>query len=1108
MRVSVSQVLLIIIFATVSNAADLRGQGLLDKKISINIRNENIESILSEIENQTGVVFTYSPSLLINDKITVRAKNQTLGKVLRLVLGDSIAFHVIDNEISLSAASVDPIKSIEPDQPSKQISGTVVDNSDAPIPGVNVLVKGSTKGTSTDADGRFNLIVDEGEVTLVFSFIGFASQEVNVTTQTSIRVIMQPDIKSLEEVVVVGYGTQKRSELTTSVSSVSSQEVKAVPVTSLDQAIKGRAAGVQVTQASGAPGGGVSIRIRGTGSLISGSEPLYVVDGIPVFSDNYQASGRREGAGQPTNALSYLNPGDIESIEILKDAAAASIYGARGSNGVILITTKRGKAGQSNIDFESYYGVQTVRNKIPLLNARQFAELSNEANVNGGVAPAFTAQQIEGLGEGTDWQDEIFRQAPIQNYQLTFSGGDDKTKYAVSGNYFDQEGIIKGSEFSRGSLRVNLDRKINSRMNIGTSLTSTRSKNDVIVTNENGVIRTAYKMSPTLTVRDMNGNYTFNNTATPQTYWEVNPVYIVNEILNEQITSRTLGNVFAEYEILKDLKVRISGGADILTTKENFFESDQYKFRNNRFAWVNSVFTTSWINSNTLTYQKTINEKHALSFLLLYERQSSKNELVQALSEGPQLSTINDLRQGLPLITPRSDASEWGIVSYGGRINYSLSGKYLATLSFRSDGSSKFGKDNKFGFFPAIALGWVLSEEGFMQRISTVNFAKLRASYGVVGNQEIGSYRSLSNVGGGPNYIFNNVKNSGSSPYNVPNPDLKWERTATFDVGIDLTMFNNVEIIADFYSKKTYDLLWNFPLPTTSGFFDVTKNIGSLTNQGFELTINSRNIDRAFKWNTSFNFTTNKNKLVSLTGDEDSVRYGPDNALILIKGQSVGSFYAYRTDGIFQSNDEVSSGPVEGPGTMPGDQRYRDFNGDGTINDSDRTVIGQSAPKFFGGITNTFSYHGIELSIFLQGVYGNEVYNVTQKWDWESLHGKMNNSTEVLNRWTPENPSTTIPRANVNRRNNLPSDRFIQDGSFLRLRDVTVAYNVPRAILDRAKIRSLRIYASGQNLITLTNYYGYDPEVNAVGQNTLNVGIDDTPYPMAKSIVVGLNVGF
>ena len=987
-----------------------------------------------------------------------------------------------------------------------KVTGKVVSDAKEPLPGVNILQKGTSNGTVTDANGNYSLSLADGTGTLIFSYIGYVTAEVSINNQSEINLTMLPDLKALNEVVVIGYGTQRKSELTTAISSVSEQEIRAVPITSLDQALKGRAAGVQVTQSSSAPGGGVSIRIRGTGSLNAGSEPLYVIDGIPVLSDNNLASGRREGSGQASNALSSLNPGDIESMEILKDGAAASIYGSRGANGVILITTKRGKAGQSNIDFDAYYGSQTVRNKIPLLNATQYAQLVNEANINAGAAPSFTDAQIAGLGKGTDWQDEVFRTAPMQNYQLSVSGGDDKTKYAISGNYYKQDGIVRGSDFNRGSVRINMDRKITDKINMGTSLSLNRSKNNIIVTDEEGVIRTMYKMSPTLPVRDADGNYTFNNTATPYSAYQTNPIYTINEILNEQITTRALGSVFAEYEIVKNLKLRISGGVDLTSTKENFFESDQYRFRNNRFAWVNTVFNTAWINSNTLTYSKTFNEKHSVTLLALYERQYSKNELTQSLSEGPDLTGVNDLRTGLPRITPRSDASDWGIVSYAARANYGFDGKYLVTASLRADGSSKFGKNHKTGFFPAVSLAWVVTRENFLQDIKPLNLLKIRASYGTVGNQNISSYQSLSLLNNN-RYIFNNTKGVGFYPGTIPNPDLKWERSATLNVGADIGLIDRINITADFYIKKTNDLLWDFPLPRTTGYDVVTKNIGSVKNTGFELTVNTQNIDRLFKWNTAFNFSTNKNQIVALRENQDSVHYGQDASQILIKGKSIGTFFGYKTNGIFQKGDNIEAMAVQGPGTQPGDRRYVNLDNDLLITGNDRMVLGQAVPKFFGGITNNFSYAGIELSVFFQGVFGNKVYNVTQKYDWESLNGAINNSTEVLKRWTETNPSNTMPRANKNRRGNEVSDPYVQDASFLRLRDVTLAYNLPSSLLNGAKIRKVRIYVSAQNQLTFTKYYGYDPEVNSTGQNTKEIGIDNTPYPMAKSIIFGINVG-
>lgn len=986
-------------------------------------------------------------------------------------------------------------------QQNTSVTGKVNGANGEGIPGANVVVKGTTTGTATDGQGNFSLNAPANG-TLVISSLGFTSQEVNIGGRSQLTVTLVEDQKALEEVVVVGYGTQRKSDVTGSLSSVTSKEIKSVPVTGVGQALQGRAAGVQVTQASNAPGGGVTIRIRGGNSINAGNEPLYVIDGFPVYNES--------GAN--------LNPNDIESMEILKDASATAIYGSRGANGVVLITTKRGKTGQNLIEFESYYGVQQVRKKLPMLNATQYAELVNEANVNAGRAPVFTQDQIAGFGVGTNWQDEIFRDAPIQNYQLTASGGNEKSRYAVSGNFLEQQGIIMNSKYDRASFRFNFDHKINDRFNIGTSLNIIRSRNNAVPTDADGgtsgtVVYSALNFSPTQPVYNPDGSLVVFNT--PGRIQIGSPVAQAMGTFNKTIGTRMMGTVFADYKILPGLTFRTSFGADVNYSKRSLYLSRNTATGTQLSGQASIVNTQSstWLNENTLTYIKTFGDVHNLTFLAGYTMQGNRWESVEARSQGfaNDILTYENLGSASIALVPASSASNWQLNSYIGRANYDYAGKYLATATVRADGSSRFGASNKWAVFPSASVAWRLSEEAFLKGNTVINDLKLRASYGLSGNQEIPQYQSLATLGT-QNANFNNAVVIGVGPSRVANPDLRWETTAQADIGIDVGLLSNrITLTADYYNKKTTDLLLSVPLPFVSGYASALQNLGSIRNQGFELGINSTNLTGDFKWTTAFNIAANRNKVLNL-GDQTEFAAGeasghlqlPNSGLVRV-GEQIGLFYGYQSSGIFQNQAEVDGSAQKT--AKPGDRRYVDQNGDGAINASDRVILGYAQPKFYGGLTNTFSYKGVELSIFMQGTYGNSIFNIN-RFELESLTGVSNQSAATLNRWTPTNPSNEIPRANAVGNAYVLSSRQIEDGSYLRVKNINLSYTLPSTLVSKAKLYNVKVYVSAQNWITFTNYSGFDPEVNRFGQNTLSQGSDYGSYPGNKMILAGLNIGF
>jgi TonB-linked SusC/RagA family outer membrane protein len=992
------------------------------------------------------------------------------------------------------------------------VSGAVKSDTNEPLPGVYVLVKGSTIGTSTDADGKYSLSVPE-DATLIFSFIGMKTLELTVNNQTTIDAVMQTDISQLDEVVVVGYGTQKKTDVTGSVSSISSKEIRATPITSMAQAMQGRATGVQVSQTSNAPGGGVSIRIRGGNSIQGGNEPLYVVDGYPL----------------PNESSPTINPNDIESIDILKDASATAIYGSRGANGVVIITTKRGKPGKNSVQFESYYGEQKVRKKLDMLDATQLATLINEGieniNVDNAGKPgfpkpaAFTDEQIAALGKGTNWQDEIFRSAPQQNYQLTISGGDDKNQYSISGNYFDQKGIVINTGYGRGSLRLNLDRKISQKIKISNSLNFIRTSTNSVNTDGDGgsgagVVYSALNFSPTVPVFAEDGTYTIDNR--PGAIKISNPVALAKLTTNESTLNRFLGNITAEYQVIEGLTFKVLVGANIANNKNGTYipRTVYAGVGSNGIAAIYSSQTSDFLNENTLTYLKTFNNKHKITALLGYTLQVGTFEEYRASAQNfsNDILTYNNLGTAQQTNPSSSLKNRSALRSYIARVNYDYDGRYLLTLTTRVDGSSRFGTDNKNAIFPSGSIAWRLSKEQFMSNVSAVSDLKVRIGYGLTGNQEIDPYQSLSALGTA-NYNFNNTLSVGYAPTRIANPNLGWEATGQTNIGLDIGLFTNrITITTDWYKKQTSALLYNVSLPITSGYSTSLQNIGKVENKGYELGINTVNVDKGFKWNTNFNISWNTNKVVDLgkvSGDVPSGQASGHlqlgNSGILRVGQPLGVFFGLETDGIFQNQAEIDASAQKT--AKPGERRYKDITADGVINSSDRVILGHAQPDFFFGFTNTFSFKGFDLAVFFQGVQGNSVFNLN-RFELESMTGISNQSTAVLDRWTTSNPSNTMPRASSTGVPYQVTRRQVEDGSYIRMKNIQLAYNFPVAWLEKVRLTNAKIYVSGQNLWTITDYSGFDPEVSRFGQSNLSLGTDYGSYPTSKMYLVGVNIGF
>ncbi len=1095
MKLSLMQLFLAVLFVGISYATDTHAQELLEKRISLRVQDQSVRAILSKIETEANVKFMYSPKAIQAQRRTsLQVNNQPLQEVLLLLLKPlDIKYRVVGSRIVLSQQTALNIE----DQPlpntllntDQTVTGTVTDENGEGLPGVSILVKGTQRGTTTDAGGKYKLDVANAEAILVFSFVGYLSQEIVVKSQSQINVSLKTDTKSLNEVVVVGYGTVKKSDLTGSVAQVKSKELNAFPTANVLQSLSGRAAGVQVTQNTGAPGGGVSVRIRGTNSIQGSNEPLYVVDGFPTSGSN------------PT----VLNNVDIESIEILKDASATAIYGSRGANGVVLITTKQGKAGKTRVDFETSFSSQTLRKKLDLMNAKQYAMFYNEQAVNDKLSPYFSQAQVDGFGEGFDWQNLVFQRAPMKTTSLNISGGNDKTQFSVSGSFFGQDGIVKGSDYNRYSLRTNINHKISEKFSVNLSSTLTRLKtsrrDSEGGSRGNSMISAAISAPPTLTPYNEDGTYRVLAIAYPFVATDlINPLNFINEQSNVIKANRVLTNAALIYKPIPEITVKISGGIENADDRTDNYTTRNYINSPGRASVGTSQFT-SLLNENTISFNKTFQQIHNISAVAGFTYQ----DFVSTSLSGSGNGFLSDVTEtsGLGSATtpgiPGSGYSKSVLLSYLARVNYGLKDKYLATVSIRRDGSSRYSDGNKWGYFPSGALAWRISNEEFLKNNKFISELKLRASWGFTGSQAIDPYATLNQLSANRT-VFDDALYTAFAPGTRLPGNLKWETTEQKDIGVDFGILNNrVLFTADYYIKNTRDLLNTVVLPSSLGFTSTIQNIGEVQNKGVELGIDSRIFTGAFKWDINANISFNRNKVVKLYGGADilggnvNVVVINDVTNILREGQPIGRFWGYVEDGY----------------TDQGNIKFKDLDENGSITQTDKTYIGNPNPDFIYGINSSMSYKNFDLSLFIQGIQGNDLFNVSSIVNTIDYGFGLNMPAEVLtNHWTPTNTNAKYPLISRNTTTRV-SNRFIEDGSYLRLRTIQLAYNLPVDKLGTKWIRTIQLYASGQNLLTLTKYSWWDPEVNTRGgANSTVQGIDHNSYPTAKSFTVGLRAGF
>ena len=979
-------------------------------------------------------------------------------------------------------------------QNEKTVNGKVTDSGGEPLPGVTVILKGTTIGTTTDFDGNYSLSNIPEDGILVFSFVGMQDIEKSIQNKNELNVTMLEQTIGLEEVVAIGYGSQKKKDLTGSVVSVGTDDLKSLPLASVGEAMQGKAAGVQIIS-NGTPGNDPTFRIRGIGT-INNNDPLLVIDGVPTQS-----------------GLNQLNMDDVESIQVLKDASATAIYGSRGANGVVIITTKSGKSGKGVISFNAYYGVQEATNMVEMLNASEFASLHNEMMINAGQNQNPAYSNPPSFGKGTDWLGAMFSTAPIQNYSISYSGGNEKSNYYVSGNYFDQEGIVNNTGFERYTLKFNSDSEILDKVKFGNNITLNHDKKY----NGDYSIIDAMRALPTQEIYNQDGTYA-GPVGIPMWYGDVvNPIGRSEIIENTTLGYNLLGSIYGEIEILKGLVFKSLAGI-----KANFWEARTWS---PKYDWQptpqeqsylgegwNRSITWNW--DNTLTYKTTISEKHKLTVLAGTSAQENKFKYMTGSIQEFASDLTQQLDNGLTQKNIGGNTNDWSLMSYMGRVNYSFADKYLFTGTVRYDGSSRFGENNKWGLFPSGSAAWRISEENFFKNIEFVDDLKLRAGYGVTGNQEIGNYSFASALNIIKYNLNDNLLNA-VVPIVMPNPNVQWESQKQANIGFDATILDQrLNITFDAYIKNTEDMLVPASIPITTGYSDVyvpSINAGEIGNKGIELSITSHNLKGDLIWDTDFNISVNRNEVKSLNDTipmaRGSVGFNQNIARLEV-GQPMDIFYGFVTDGIFQNQQEVNQHALQVPGDDPylrtsaGDIRYLDLNSDGVIDDDDRTYIGNPNPDFIFALNNTFTYKGFDLTVFLQGVYGNDIYNANRIWS-EGMAVAQNQTTGALDRWTAEGTSTTVPRAIFNdpNKNIRPSDRFVEDGSYLRVKNITFGYTVPARIIQKAKMSSARIYVSGTNLFTFTDYSGFDPEVSVNG-------IDLNTYPVTKTYSLGVNISF
>ncbi|MCE6991094.1 TonB-dependent receptor [Dyadobacter sp. CY323] len=1149
-KVSLVQVFIALTFASLSWATHVSAQEVLERRLSIQMQGEKVKNVLSRIESLTKVKFSYSPQIVqSNRKVSIELRNATLAQVLdKLSLTLGLTYDVSGNQIILKnlpavrsdiqPADNEPLtKPMQTKQADRQIKGKVTDEKGEVLPGANVLLKGTTTGTTTDSEGNFSLNVGDAG-TLVISSIGYNEQQVVLDARSTYDIRLKADIKALNEVVVIGYGAQSRKTLATAVAKVEGKMIGSQPVGTPGEALAALASGVQVqSDRGGTPGAAPTIRIRGVGSLGTNSTPLYVVDGYPL---------------QDASQFNLINPRDIESMEILKDAASAAIYGSRAANGVVIVTTRRGKAGKTSFNFSAYTGIQQISKKVDVLNRDEYIEHAGYIGRlrNLSVPLSFTANP-DSLPD-TDWQDEIYRLAPMSNYEISATGGSEKVRFAISGAYFKQDGVLKGTSYQRYNVRFNLDADLSSKLRIGVSIApsysrqfqqqaagqfsgSNSSETNGTRTVPSAVI-SAINMPPTIPAYLPNGDYAqgFNGNTTPSgtPFYQpnlFNPLAVIELNKNRYKNYRLFGNSYLEFEPITNLKLKTSVGSTMNITDQYSYipatmASEQAPTANASNPVLGQIYSREaqnvgidWLWENTASYNKGVGG-HNFSLLALYSVQKFQSKATAVLGRAGSFTT--DVLQN-PLASPdlvgQLDYDQNAFLSYGGRLMYDYKSKYLFSAALRRDASSRFGPNNRFATFPSFSAGWRISEEKFMESLANVlNELKIRASYGETGNANIGSF-TWANRMAGSNYSFGQTRAFGYEQNGFVNYDLTWEKNSQADIGLEAGFLGDkFSISIDYYDRKAKGMLFQKDLPGIVGSATSFRtNLGSLQNRGLELSAKANLRLGAVLWSIDGNISGNRSKVLDLGGPafltpQASIG-GWNNVYQVRVGDPLGNMYGFEVEGIFKTAEDLKNHAQYTTGDKVGNWMIKDQNGDNKIDESDRTLVGKGVPSFIYGMSHSVQYKNFDLSVIIQGVQGASLINGNLRHNF----GTVNFNTVPMyfrNMFDPANPDRDVefPMAGAGgiAPNNNLTNRQVFDASFLRVRNVTIGFNLPATILKTIGLQSLRIYASGQNLFTFTKYTWYNPETNVNVDAPVQIGIDQGTYPATRTYTLGLNIGF
>lgn len=1098
------------------------------QKVTLQFRQVKLAKVFDAITQQTGLTVAYSRPTVDPDRVvSIEADKEELSDVLtQLLKGTNVTFEIGETKIYLKEESVS-------DTPQKSgrlitISGTIVDEKGETIIGASVAVQGTTLGTITNADGEYSLanVPENSQITI--SFIGYQSISLPANAKALGKIVMKEDNELLDEVVVVGYGTQSKARVTGSIASIKKEQIKDMPVTSFEQAIAGQMPGVQVMQQSGTPGSGSSIKVRGASSITAGTNPLIVIDGFPMTT---------------SNTATLLNPEDIESIEVLKDASSAAIYGSRGANGVIVVTTKKGKEGKTNINAKVYFGIQKVSHKIEMMDAYEYANFmatarnnywvdlnpgvnkptdDNSARVKKARIPDYIASYLNGETGliNTDWQDEIFQTAAMQQYDISVSGGNQKLSHYTSASFVSQDGIIKDSGFQRFSARSNIQAVINKRVTFDLSLAPSYSKTRQISEKnhkQDGLVLLTTIANPAARAYNEDGSIMYGNQIELGNAWGTSviesPLAIAKSIKDNLHQFRMIGNANISVNILEGLNFKTHFGMEYSNQREDYFRPSYLGNYNTKAPtqatgkyW--NAQTTNWINENTLNYKKDFGKHHFDILLGLSEQK--QNYLVASMGAANYPNdNVTTLNAGI-VNDGTTTESVWTLLSYFGRINYFFQNKYLLNFSIRWDGSSRFGKNNKYGCFPAVSLGWRVKEENWLKDVDALSDLKLRVSYGKTGNFQINDYGSYSLLQAN-NYILNGALVNGLAPATSPNPNISWEKTDQWNAGFDIAFFSSqLSFSADFYHSVTDGLLLDVPVPAASGFTSSLQNIGKLQNRGLELSLKGDFDFSGFKWAPAFNFSLNRNEVKGLGPNQEQIIDG--NHITMI-GESIGNFYGYKVLGVYKSQEDLDKYPHLNTAKI-GTYIYEDISGpngmpDGEITDADRTILGNYNPDYTIGLFNSFSYKNFDLSFMIQCVQGFEIFNSAKTF---LLNGEgWGNGAKDLykNFFSESNPNGKYARPSVATADKLyeKSSYMVEDGSFIRFNNITLGYNFPKTSIAKVGLKGLRVYVTAQNPFTITKYSGYNPEVST-NSNALTPGIDYGAYPTNKSLAFGLNINF